>query len=198
MKTDVRPNEHQKLILLKLPYFDMFANPLEIIVLSSIMHDMAPYFFRCDSECDMTNVFAASIVLLFTFTIFAIQIHLAKEHETLRTFTVRSKLRNDTYYLLYQMRMLQPIAYEKRIITEQEKNQITSIVKTIKQIEDNLNELKDKLGPEEKKKITQTIDSVKQRLRYGINDLKRHPQRFDYMDFSESIKDISNTLPIIS
>ena len=167
-------------------------------MLSSVMNDIAPYFFRCDEGCDMTNVFAASIVLLFTFTIFAIQVHLAKEHESLRTFIVRSKLRNDTYYLLYQMRMMQPTVYEKRLITEQDKTQISGIAKTIKQIEENLGELKNELDDTEQKRIAETIKNVKKRLQYGINDLKRHPQRFDYMDFTESIKEVSMTLPVIS
>jgi len=162
------------------------------------MNDIAPYFFRCDQGCDMTNVFAASIVLLFIFTIFAIQVHLAKEHESLRTFIVRSKLRNDTYYLLYQMRMIQPIVYEKRLITEHDKSHISGIAKTINHIEENLDELKNHLGEVERKRISDTIRSVKKRLQYGINDLKRHPQRFDYMDFSESIKEVSITLPVIS
>ena len=170
----------------------------QIVLLSSVMNDIAPYFFRCDEGCDMTNVFAASIVLLFTFTIFAIQVHLAKEHESLRTFIVRSKLRNDTYYLLYQMRMMQPTVYEKRLITEQDKTQISGIAKTIKQIEDNLGELKNVLDDTEQKRIIETIKNVKKRLQYGINDLKRHPQRFDYMDFSESIKEVAMTLPVIS
>lgn len=167
-------------------------------MLSTVMQDLAPYFFTCDDGCDMTNVFAASIVLLFTFTIFAIQVHLAKEHESLRSYIIRSKLRNDIYYLLYQMRMLQPIVYEKRIISEQDKHQITSIAKTIKQIEDNVKELDKKLTQEEKTRINETISNVKRRLKHGANDLKRTPQRFDYMDFSESIKDVSYTLPLIA
>ena len=112
---------------------------LETIFDNSIFYalgeDLASFFFRCDQDCNLTNIVAGSIVLLFTFTIFAIQVHLAREHETLRTFIIRSKLRNDTYYLLYQMRNLQPTVYEKRIITDQDKTQITSIAKTIKQIE---------------------------------------------------------------
>jgi len=167
-------------------------------MLSSVMNDIAPYFFRCEQGCDMTNVFAASIVLLFIFTIFAIQVHLAKEHESLRTFIIRSKLRNDTYYLLYQMRMLQPTVYEKRLITELDKAQISGIVKTINQIEENLDELKNHLDENERKRISDTIKNVKKRLMYGINDLKRSPQRFDYMDFTESIKEVSMTLPAIS
>ena len=176
----------------------MFGNLPEIFMLSTIMQDIAPFFFRCDDGCDMTNVFAAGIVLLFTFTIFAIQVHLAKEHESLRTFIVRNKLRNDIYYLLYQMRMLQPVVYEKRIITEQDKHQITSIAKTIKQIENSIDELKQNLTLEEKTRINETIANVKSRLKHGVNDLKRTPQRFDYMDFSESIKDVSHTLPLVA
>ena len=176
----------------------MFGNIPEIFMLSTIMQDLAPYFFRCDDGCDMTNVFAASIVLLFTFTIFAIQVHLAREHESLRTFIVRNKLKNDIYYLLYQMRMLQPVVYEKRIITEQDKHQITSIAKTIKHIEDSMDELKQNLTVDEKTKIAETIANVKNRLKHGANDLKRTPQRFDYMDFSESIKEVSHTLPLVA
>lgn len=176
----------------------MFGNLPEIFMLNTVMQDIAPYFLRCDDGCDMTNIFAASIVLLFTFTIFAIQVHLAKEHESLRTFIVRNKLRNDIYYLLYQMRMLQPVVYEKRIITEQDKHQITSIAKTIKQIEDNVKELGEKLTLDEKTKISETIHNVKRRLKHGANDLKRTPQRFDYMDFSESIKEVSYTLPLVA
>ena len=176
----------------------MFGNIPEIFMLSTVMQDLAPYFFTCDDGCDMTNVFAAGIVLLFTFTIFAIQVHLAKEHESLRTFIVRNKLRNDIYYLLYQMRMLQPVVYEKRIITEQDKHQITSIAKTIKHIESAMDELKQNLTLEERTKIHETIANVKNRLKHGANDLKRTPQRFDYMDFSESIKEVSHTLPLVA
>ncbi len=176
----------------------MFGSLPEVVILSSAIQDMFPYLFRCAEQCDMTNVFAASVVLLFTFTIFAIQVHLAKEHENLRSFIVRNKLRNDTYYLLYQMRMIQPYAYEKKPITDLERNQIISIAKTVKQIEDNLEELKNNITYEEKTKIQNTIRFVKQRLEYGINDLKRVPRRFDYLDFSDSIKEVSNTLPIIS
>lgn len=176
----------------------MFGNQPEVVVLSSAVQDMLPYFFRCEDKCDMTNIFAASVVLLFTFTIFAIQVHLAKEHENLRTFIIKSKLRNDTYYLLYQMRMIQPLAYEKKLITDSERNQIVSIAKTVRQIEDNLHELDKQLTQDEKLKIRNTIAFVKQRLEYGINDLKKTPRRFDYLDFSDSIKEVSNTLPLIS
>lgn len=96
------------------------------------------------------------------------------------------------------MRMIQPHAYEKRAITDLERNQIVSIAKTVKQIEDNLNELKNNISDEEKTKIKNTISFVKQRLEYGINDLTRVPRRFDYLDFSDSIREVSNTLPIIS
>ena len=176
----------------------MFGSQLDVVMLSSMTQDLAPFFFRCDQECDMTNIFAASIVLLFTFTIFAIQVHLAREHESLRTFIVRNKLRNDIYYLLYQMRMLQPVVFEKRLITEQDKHQITSIAKTIKHIDDGLKEMEGKITEEEQKKIDETITNVTRRLKHGVNDLKRIPPRFDYMDFSESIKDISCTLPLVA
>ena len=176
----------------------MLDGLLDATIFYSLANDLASYFFRCEQECNPTNVIAGSIVLLFTVTIFAIQIHLAREHESLRTFILRSKLRNDAYYLLYQMRMLQPTVYEKRLITEQDKNQITSIAKTIKQIEEGLVELQNKLSESERKKIEATIESVKKRFHYGINDLKRTPQRFDYMDFSESIREVSNTLPAIT
>jgi len=84
------------------------------------------------------------------------------------------------------------------LISEQDKHQITSIAKTIKQIEDNVKELDKKLTLEEKTRIQETISNVKRRLKHGANDLKRTPQRFDYMDFSESIRDVSHTLPLIA
>lgn len=176
----------------------MFENISDLTSLSNAIQDMFPYFFRCEEQCDLTNFFAAGIVVLFTITIFAIQIHLAREHEQLRSFIIRNKLRNDVYYLLYQMRMLQPYAYEKKLITDLERNQIISIAKTVQQIEENLVELKNKLTYDEKTKIENTINFVKQRLEYGLTDLKRNPRRFDYLDFSDSIKEVSNTLPMIS
>lgn len=94
---------------------------LDFSIVYALANDLMSYFFRCEQDCNPVNVIAGSIILLFTVTIFAIQIHLAKEHESLKTFIIRSKLRNDAYYLLYQMRMLQPTVYEKRIITDHDK-----------------------------------------------------------------------------
>ena len=96
------------------------------------------------------------------------------------------------------MRMMQPIVFEKRLITNQDKRQITSILKTISHIDDSLKELEGKISDQEQKIIVDTLSSVKLRIKHGINDLKRTPQKFDYMDFSESIKDLSNTLPLVA
>lgn len=100
--------------------------------------------------------------------------------------------------LLNQMRIMQPIVYEKRPITPENKMQITSIARTIKEFESGLNSIDEILTKEEKEKIIQIIKRIKKRLQYGSIDFGKWPHRFDAMDFAESIRDAGITLSTLS
>ena len=106
----------------------------------------------------------------------------------------KTKLKNDAVTLLNQMRIVQPIVFEKRPITPENRMQITSIARTIKEFENSLNLIDQVISNEEKQKILQIIERIKKRLRYGSTDFGKWPHRFEAMDFAESIRDVGITL----
>ncbi len=95
------------------------------------------------------------------------------------------------------MRIMQPIVFEKRPITPENRMQITSIARTIKEFEESLNEIEEVLSNDEKQKIIQLIERIKKRLKYGSTDFGKWPHRYEAMDFAESIRDVGISLSTI-
>lgn len=162
--------------------------------LSNITHQIIKNPFDCTEGCDLTILYAIVIGAIVTSIVLSIQIQLAREQHKIKTIVSKTKLRNDAISLLNQMRLMQPIVYEKRPITPENKMQITSIARTIKEFEDSINSVELVLSIEEKQKIIQIIERIKKRLKYGSTDFGRWPYRYEAMDFSESIRDVGITL----
>ncbi len=139
-------------------------------------------------------MYAIFIGAIVTSIVLSIQIQLAREQHKIKRIVTKTKLRNDAMSLLNQMRIMQPIVYEKRPITPENKMQITSIAKTIKEFEDSLNSMDEILSADEKEKIVAIIERIKKRLKYGSTDFGKWPHRFEAMDFSDSIRDVGITL----
>ena len=162
--------------------------------LSSVTHQIVNNPFDCTNGCDLTILYAIFIGAIVTSIVLSIQIQLAREQHKIKKIVTKTKLRNDAMTLLYQMRIMQPIVYEKRPITPENRMQITSIAKTIKEFEASLNSIDQILSDEEKQKIVQIVERIKKRLKYGSTDFGKWPHRFEAMDFSESIRDVGITL----
>lgn len=162
--------------------------------LSTISQQIVSNPFDCTNGCDLTILYAILIRAIVTSIVLSIQIQLAREQHKIKKIVTKTKLRNDAIYLLNQMRIMQPVVYEKRPITPENRMQITGIVRTIKEFEDSLNSSEKILSDEEKKKIIQIIERIKKRLKYGSTDFGKWPHRFEAMDFSDSIRDVGITL----
>ena len=165
--------------------------------LSSVTQQIMKNPFDCTNGCDLTILYAIIIGSVITTILISIQLQLAREQFSLRNIVAQTKLRNDVYSLLTQMRMLQPIVYEKRRITPRNRKQVEYVAKTLKELERDLAKLDGIISKEEKQKIYQMIERVKNRLKVGSVDFGKYPHRFQNMDFSESIEDVGLTIPIL-
>jgi len=166
--------------------------------LSSSVQQIVSNPFDCTKGCDLTILYAILIGAIVTSIVLTIQIQLAREQHKIKKIVTKTKLRNDVISLLNQMRIIQPIVFEKRPITPENRMQITSIARTIKEFEESLNEIGDVLSSDEKQKIIQIIERIKKRLKYGSTDFGKWPHRYEAMDFAESIREVGislSTLP---
>lgn len=162
--------------------------------LSTVTQQIVKNPFDCTDGCELTILYAIFIGAIVTSIVLSVQIQLAREQHKIKTIVTKTKLRNDVISLLFQMRIVQPIVFEKRPITPENRMQITSIIKTIKEFEDSLNSINKILSSEEKQKVLQTIERIKKRLKYGSTDFGKWPHRYEAMDFAESIRDVGITL----
>ncbi len=153
--------------------------------------------FDCTEGCDLTILYAILIGAIVTSIVLTIQIQLAREQHKIKKIVSKTKLRNDVISLLNQMRIIQPIVFEKRLITPENRMQITSIARTIKEFEESLNEIGEVLSSDEKQKIIQIIERIKKRLKYGSTDFGKWSHRYEAMDFAESIRDVGISLATI-
>ena len=153
--------------------------------------------FDCTEGCDLTILYAILIGAIVTSIVLTIQIQLAREQHEIKKIVSKTKLRNDIISLLNQMRIVQPIVFEKRPITPENRMQITSIARTIKEFEESLNEIGNVLSRDEKQKIIQLIGRIKKRLKYGSTDFGKWPYRYEAMDFAESIREVGISLATI-
>ncbi len=153
--------------------------------------------FDCTEGCDLMILYAILIGAIVTSIVLTIQIQLAREQHKIKKIVSKTKLRNDVISLLNQMRIIQPIVFEKRPITPENRMQITSIARTIKEFEESLNEIGDVLSSDEKQKIIQIIERIKKRLKYGSTDFGKWPHRYEAMDFAESIREVGISLSTI-
>ncbi len=153
--------------------------------------------FDCTEGCDLTILYAILIGAIVTSIVLTIQIQLAREQHKIKKIVSKTKLRNDVISLLNQMRIIQPIVFEKRPITPENRMQITSIARTVKEFEESLNEIGVVLSSDEKQKIIQIIERIKKRLKYGSTDFGKWPHRYEAMDFAESIREVGISLATI-
>ena len=153
--------------------------------------------FDCTEGCDLTILYAILIGAIVTSIVLTIQIQLAREQHKIKKIVSKTKLRNDVISLLNQMRIIQPIVFEKRPITPENRMQITSIARTIKEFEESLNEIGEVLNTDEKQKIIQIIERIKKRLKYGSTDFGKWSHRYEAMDFAESIREVGISLATI-
>lgn len=153
--------------------------------------------FDCTEGCDLTILYAILIGAIVTSIVLTIQIQLAREQHKIKKIVSKTKLRNDVISLLNQMRIIQPIVFEKRPITPENRMQITSIARTVKEFEESLNEIGEVLSSDEKQKIVQIIERIKKRLKYGSTDFGKWPHRYEAMDFAESIREVGISLATI-
>ena len=165
--------------------------------LSSVTQQIFANPFDCTNGCDLTILYAIIIGSVVTTILISIQLQLAREQFNLRNSVAQNKLRNDIHSLLTQMKMLQPIVYEKRQITPQNRKQIEFVARTLKGLENDIARLDGLIKPEEKEKILQAIHRTKKRLMAGSVDFGKFPHRYQNMDFAESIEDVGNTLPLL-
>jgi len=153
--------------------------------------------FDCTNGCDLTILYAIIIGTVVTSILITIQLQLARDQSSLRNMVAQTKLRNDIFSLLTQMRILQPIVYEKRIITPQNRKQIEFVAKTLNNLENDLAKLDDIMNIKEKERIYQMIQRVRKRLKVGSMDFGKYPHRYQNMDFADSIEDVGMTLPLL-
>ena len=153
--------------------------------------------FDCTEGCGLTILYTILIGAIVTSIVLTIQIQLAREQHKIKKIVSKTKLKNDVITLLNQMRIMQPIVFEKRVITPENRMQITSIVRTIKEFEESLNEIGEMLSSDEKQKIIQNIERIKKRLKYGSTDFDKWPHRYEAMDFAESIREVGISLATI-
>jgi len=85
--------------------------------LSTITQQIVNYTFDCTEGCDLTILYAILIGVIVTSIVLTIQIQLAREQHKIKKIVSKTKLRNDIISLLNQMRIMQPIVFEKRPIT---------------------------------------------------------------------------------
>ncbi len=103
--------------------------------LSSSVQQIVSNPFDCTKGCDLTILYAILIGAIVTSIVLTIQIQLAREQHKIKKIVSKTKLRNDVISLLNQMRIIQPIVFEKRPITPENRMQITSIARTVKDFE---------------------------------------------------------------
>ena len=162
--------------------------------LSTVTQQIIKNPFDCANGCDLTILYAIIIGAIVTSIVLSIQVQLAREQHTIKTIVSKTKLRNDAISLLNQMRIMQPIVYEKSQITQENRRQILSIAKTIKDFEQDLKELDDVITEEERNRILHVVERIKKRLTVGSSDFGKWPHRYEAMDFADSIRDIGVTL----
>jgi len=162
--------------------------------LSTITQQIINNPFDCTEGCDLTILYDILIGAIVTSIVLTIQIQLAREQHKIKKIVSKTKLKNDVISLLNQMRIIQPIVFEKKPITPENRMQITSIARTIKEFEESINEIEDALNIDEKQKIIQLIERIKKRLKYGSTDFGKWPHRYEAMDFTESIREVGISL----
>jgi hypothetical protein len=162
--------------------------------ISTVTNQIAKNPFDCTNGCDLTILYAIVIGAIVTTIVLSIQVQLAREQHTIKTIVSKTKLRSDAMSLLNQMRIMQPIVYGKSPITKENRRQISSIAKSIKDFELDLKEINDIITIEERDRILQVIERIKKRLTVGSSDFGKWPHRFEAMDFAESIRDVGITL----
>ena len=174
----------------------MFGVTEAFAELSTVTQQIVKNPFDCTTGCDLTAIYGIIIGAIVTIIVLSIQIQLAREQQSLRNSVTKTKLRSDALSLLNQMRIIQPIVYEKSKITPQNRKQVSCIAQTIKELEETLETLDDMIEKDEKQKIQQMLSRLKRRLKYGSTDFAKFPHRYQSMDFAESIKDLGTTLPV--
>lgn len=179
-----------------MPYYVMLGFTEAFAELSSVTQQIVRNPFDCTNGCDLTAIYAIIIGAIVTIIVLGIQTQLAREQEKLRTSVTKTKLRSDALSLLNQMRMLQPIVYEKKKITPENRKLVSYVAKTISDLEETLEKLDGLINKDEKEKIYQMIARLKRRLKYGSSDFGKFPHRYEAMDFAESIRDVGRTLPV--
>jgi len=162
--------------------------------LSTVTQQIVKNPFDCTNGCDLTILYAIIIGAIVTSIVLSIQIQLAREQHTIKNIVSKTKLRSDVMSLLNQMRIMQPIVYGKGQITQENRRQISSIAKTIKDFELDLKEIDDIITVEEKDRILHVVERIKKRLTVGSTDFGKWPHRYEAMDFAESIRDVGITL----
>ena len=162
--------------------------------LSNITHQIVKNPFDCVNGCDLTILYAIIIGAIVTSIVLSIQVQLAREQHTIKTIVAKTKLRSDAISLLNQMRIMQPIVYGKSQITPENRRQIASIAKAIKDFETDLKNISDVITIEERDRILQVVERIKKRLTVGSSDFGKWPHRYEAMDFADSIRDIGITL----
>ncbi len=168
-----------------------------LAVLSSVTLQLIKNPFDCTDGCDLTILYAIIIGTVITTILISIQLQLAREQDSLRTLVAQTKLKSDTVSLFMQMRMLQPIVYEKSRITPQNRKQIENVSKTLIELENDLAKLNNSTKTEEKEQIVLMIGRVKKRLKAGSIDFGKYPHTYQIMDFAESIKDVGRIIPLL-
>jgi hypothetical protein len=162
--------------------------------ISSVTQQIVKNPFDCTNGCDLTILYAIIIGAIVTSIVLSIQVQLAREQHTIKTMVTKTKLRSDAMSLLNQMRIIQPIVYGKSQITQENRRQISSIAKSVKDFEIDLREMNDIITVEERDRILQVVERIKKRLTVGSSDFGKWPHRYEAMDFADSIRDVGITL----
>ncbi len=162
--------------------------------LSTVTQQIVKNPFDCTEGCDLTILYAIIIGAIVTMIVLSIQVQLAREQHSIKIMVTKTKLRSDAMSLLNQMRIMQPIVYGKSQITQENRRQISSIAKSIKDFELDLRQMNDIITIEERDRILQVVERIKKRLTVGSSDFGKWPHRYEAMDFAESIRDIGITL----
>ena len=111
--------------------------------LSTVTQQIVKNPFDCTEGCDLTILYAIIIGAIVTMIVLSIQVQLAREQHAIKIMVTKTKLRSDAMSLLNQMRIMQPIVYGKSQITQENRRQISSIAKSIKDFELDLRQMND-------------------------------------------------------
>lgn len=166
--------------------------------LSSVTQQIVKNPIDCTAGCDLTGIYAIIIGAIVTSIVLSIQIQLAREQHTLRNSITKTKLQSDALSLLNQMRLIQPVVYEKSRITPENRQQISNVAKTLNDLEETLNKIDGTMPKKAKENIEKMVLRLKRRLKYGTSDFGKFPHRYQCMDFDESIRDLVRTLALFS